>query len=199
MGFSYHVFQIFCKSIFDCSAIEHVQSIYDPVRGYHTTILTPEECMLILEDKRAQWRLFPSKRIVVDAGFVAYRLMTGNFRNIIRNSKCITATRDIKRECRSIAFGDGRATHIGYQYTVHYYGSDVLDVSNIIDHMRVHLPVAAKHCTKGPLAFRIILSNTTPEAKVLEKMSKLKGCIEAQLDGTLFIYERNRRPAKSKL
>ena len=130
---------------------------------------------------------------------VAYQQMTNNFHKIIKNSKCITATRDINRECKSIAFGDGRSAHIGYQYTVHYYGSDASDVSNIIDHVRIHLPIAVKHSTKGPLAFRIVLSNSMPAAKVMEEMSKLKGCIETGNAGMMFIFERNRSPAISKL
>ena len=193
------VLQILSRFKFDGARIEDVQTLYDPDRGYRTSTITSQECITLLQDTHTHWRLFPSKRIVVDAGFVPYQLMADNFGKIIRNSKCVVATRDIQQECKSISFGDGRSTHNGYQYTVNYYGSDETDVSNAIGHVGIHLPIAVRHCSRGPLMFRIVLSNTMSEPMVREGISRLKGCIEIQARETLFVFERNRKENASKL
>ena len=151
--------------------------------------------MKFLQDKSYQWLLFPNKRIDCDSGMVVYRLIKEIFQKIVQDSLCVAASVDVQNECKSLAFGVGRLVHKGYQYTVHYDGSDAVDVLNVIEHARVHLPIAVKHCTKKTLVFRIVVSNTVPVQKVQTRLGIPKGHAKTNDNIIpLFIYEKRNSP-----
>ena len=155
--------------------------------------LSKAESLQALTNRENQWRLFPNKRIVCSIGLVSYRLLQSNFRRIIEENEVVATINSTGSECHSLSFGCGLEVHNGFQYSVHYYGSHPADdVSDLVNHVMVHLQIAAKQQTKEPLQLRILFSPLMPRDDVTRALDQVPGHEKCALEWLpLAVYERD--------
>ena len=154
--------------------------------------LTNDESRKLLSNRENQWRLFPNKHIVCSVGpLVPYRLMDSNFQRIVKENEVVATINSTGSEHHSLSFGCGVKVHNGFLYSVHYYGSHPADdVSDLVNHVMVHLQIAAKQQTKQPLQLRIVFSPLMPHDDVTRALEQVPGHEKCVLEPLSFaVYE----------
>lgn len=186
-----HVYQ------FSLAAIEERTAIHNPA-STSTRVLNDSETLQHLQDSETQWRLFPSKRITCNIGVVAHKLLDSNFTRILRDKKGAVASVNQAGECYSLSLGFGVEIHNGYQYYLYYYPDRNAnysgDVTNLVDHVLLHLPIAKRVQSKRPLRIFLCFPYWFPADEVLKAIESQVRSYEQTIDDDmpLVVFERER-------